>query len=68
MTQQLYEFKQRVFEPPMKPYYDAYRGHKFMINHYHPEDENSNHVWLDCVTDSSVKVAGYVHLTDLEPV
>jgi len=64
----LYRFHDRMFEPPYKQYYEAYRGHVFRICHYHPEDEMQLHVCLTCDDDPAVEVKGYVHLTDLVAV
>ncbi len=60
-----YHFHDKVFLEPYAPYYDAYRGHTFVIDHASTEDETGNHVWLTCVSDESIKVAGYVHLDQL---
>jgi len=61
-----YKFKDFVYEKPYAPYYDRYREHEFVIDHYSAEDETQQHVWLTCVTDSSIVVAGYVELHQLE--
>lgn len=61
-----YRFHDKVFSEPYTPYYDAYSGHTFVIDHASTEDETGNHVWLTCVSDDSIKVAGYVHLDQLE--
>ena len=58
-------FKAHVYAPPFAPYYDAYKGHVFVIDHRHPEPEATDHVWLECIDDPSVKVQGYVELDDL---
>ena len=63
-----YKFKDFVYEKPYAPYYDHYRGHEFVIDHYSTEDESQQHVWLTCVSDSSILVAGYVELHQLEPI
>lgn len=60
-----YVFHDKVFSEPYTPYYDAYRGHTFVIDHASDEDETGNHVWLTCISDDSIKVAGYVHLDQL---
>jgi len=60
-----YRFHDKVFEEPYTPYFDAYRGHTFVIDHASSEDETGNHVWLTCISDDSVKVSGYVHLDQL---
>lgn len=63
-----YRFRDTVYAPPYAPYYDQYRGHTFRIDHYMAEDESQQHVWLTCVSDPSIIVAGYVELYQLEPV
>lgn len=60
-----YHFHDKVFAEPYTPYYDAYRGHTFVIDHASNEDKTGNHVWLTCISDDSVKVAGYIHLDQL---
>jgi hypothetical protein len=64
----IYRFKNKVYEKPYAPYYDSYRGHTFTIDHYSKEDEHRQHVWLTCVSDPSIIVAGYVELHQLEEV
>lgn len=64
----MFVFKDKVYKPPYSPYYDRYKGHTFVINHFHPEDENLQHVWLDCTTDRNLRVLGYVELHQLELV
>lgn len=59
----LYQFHPRVFAHPYTPFYDAYKGQAFRIVRYHPDD--GEHVWLECVTDPSVKVDGYVDIDDI---
>jgi len=61
-----FKFKDFVYEKPYAPYYDRYRGHEFAIDHYLKEDEMQQHVWLTCVSDPSIVVAGYVELYQLE--
>lgn len=61
-----FKFKDKVYKPPYSPYYDMYRGHVFVIDHFHRDDESLQHVWLKCITDSNLKVAGYVELHQLE--
>jgi hypothetical protein len=58
-------FHDRVYDMPFKPYYDAYKGHMFTIDHEHPEDSTGEHVWVNCVTQPSLKVNGYVDRMDL---
>lgn len=65
MAKTHYHFHDKVFLEPYAPYYDAYRGHTFVIDHASTEDETGNHVWLTCVSDENIKVAGYVHLDQL---
>jgi hypothetical protein len=61
-----YKFRDLVFEPPYAPYYDSYRGHVFVIDHYSEEDESKQHVWLTCASDPDIIVEGYVELYQLE--
>lgn len=63
-----YRFCEKVFHKPYAPYYDQYRGHVFEIDHYHPEDSFGHHVWLSCVSDPDIVVAGYVEMYQLEKV
>ena len=64
-----YKFRKKMFTHKyFKPYYKNYKGHAFIIDHYHPEDESGSHVWLICTSDPSIKVNGYVHFDDLVPV
>jgi hypothetical protein len=63
-----FKFRELVYRSPYAPYYDAYKGHKFVIDHYSKEDDTGQHVWLTCVSDSSILVAGYVELYQLEEV
>lgn len=58
-------FQNKMFGPPYAPYYDAYCGHTFVVDHFHPEDETDGHVWLKCVSKPELVVAGYVHTCDL---
>jgi hypothetical protein len=60
-----YRFDQKVFSEPYAPYYDDYRDQTFVIDHASSEDALSNHVWLTCISDSSIKVSKYVHLDQL---
>lgn len=64
MTPTIYKFKQKVFKTPYTPYYDHYKGHKFVIKEMHEGD----HVYLECISDSNVKVNGYVHLDEIERI
>ena len=59
-----YKFKPHVYLAPYAPYYDAYKGHTFKIDHYMEEDTMRKHVWLT----GPVPVNGYVDLDDLEEV
>jgi len=63
-----YRFRDIVYAPPYAPYYDQYRGHVFVIDHYMAEDESQQHVWLTCVSDPGILVKGYVELYQLETV
>ena len=60
-----YKFNDYVYEDPYIPFYDAYVGHEFVIDHFMEEDERKEHVWLKCVSDPSIIVDGYVHFYDL---
>lgn len=60
------KFKDYVFEEPFREYYLKYYGHNFIVDHFHPDDEEKEHVWLKCITDPSLIVDGYVHYHDLE--
>ena len=62
----IYKFKEKVYAPPYAPYYDQYQGHTFSIDHYSKEDKSRQHVWLTCVSDSSILVRGYVEIHQLE--
>ena len=64
----VYRFHEKVYQEPFAPYYDNYKGHEFVIDHFHPEDPRGEHVMMACVDDHSVKVNGYVHLADMELV
>ena len=64
----VYKFKDYVYEGVYVPFYDKYKGHKFVIDHAMKEDPSGEHVWLACLTDIDLKVDGYVHLYDLEIV
>ena len=64
----IYQFRDIVYAAPYAPYYDSYRGHTFCIDHYSDEDEQRQHVWLTCVSDSSIVVRGYIELNQLEVV
>jgi hypothetical protein len=59
-----YIFKPHVYEPPFSPYYDSYKDHKFIISGTHPQ--TSDHVYLKCIDDPSIKVNGCVDMEDLE--
>lgn len=64
-----YMFHDRLYEKPYAPYYDAYKGQVFVIDHVHPDETLLNHqcahVWVKCITDETIKVSGYVHVCDL---
>ena len=66
MAKTQYRFHDKVFLEPYTPYYDAYHGHTFVIDHASSEDETGNHVWLTCISDENIKVGGYIHLDQLE--
>lgn len=56
------EFREKVFQEPFKPHYDAYRGHVFQINTIHA----GGHVELICVDDKSIVVQGHVHEDEIK--
>lgn len=60
-----YKFKDHVYEKPYTPYYDDYKGHEFIIDHFSKEDEMNQHVWVKCTSNENILVKGYVHLDDL---
>lgn len=61
-----YRFFDFVYEEPYSPYYNKYHGHEFVIDHYSTEDRE--HVWLKCISDPTIIVAGYVELYQLEEI
>lgn len=66
-------FLDHVYEGIYSPYYDNYRGHTFILEHFMIDDEDESHIlydhaWLLCEDDSTVIVNGYVHIHDLELV
>lgn len=61
----LYKFHPRVFQPPYYPHYQDYVEQRFVIDHYHPEDDLQQLVWLRCTTDPSIELHGYVELANL---
>lgn len=63
----VYKFKDHVYAL-YAPYYDKYKGHKFVVDHVSKEDSSGEHVWLVCVTCVDLDVDGYVHFGDLEEV
>lgn len=67
MPAQKYKFKNYVYIL-FEPFYDKYKGHEFVVSHYHPEDEYNEHVWLICVSDASITVDGYVNIDGLMAV
>ena len=60
-----YKFDDRILKTPE---YARYSGHTFSISHAMPQDTSGQHVWVVCVSDPTVKVAGYVHKVNLVPV
>lgn len=67
-AKRLYRFQDYVYEGPYIPFYDAYKGQEFIIDHYMKEDERKEHVWLTCVSEPSIIVNGYLHFYDLIPI
>lgn len=62
----MYKFKSYVYEGAYVPFYDKYKGHTFVIDHYMEDDGHKDHVWMSCNSDPLIIVDGYVHLSDLE--
>lgn len=54
-------FHTKVFGSPWAPYYDAYKGHTFMVVGFY----EGRHVGLVCLDDPNVKVNGHVHEDEL---
>jgi len=55
-----------VYSEGYRPYYDKYKGEEFVIvSDEHPEDDSGEHVFLRCVTNPYITVAGWVHRDDL---
>jgi hypothetical protein len=63
-----YKFKDHVYVKPYVPYYDEYKGEIFIIKQTHPHDKSGEHVWMECISNTSIKVKGYVHRSDIEQV
>lgn len=63
-----YKFKKHVYSPPYTPYFDRYKGHEFEITSTSEEDTTGGHVFVKCITDTSIVVVGCVHLHNLEQV
>lgn len=40
----VYKFKDYVYEGIYAPFYDKYKGHKFVIDHASPEDPLGEHI------------------------
>lgn len=58
----LYKFKDKMFEKPYAPYFDAYKGLVFKCLRLGLD----NHIFLVCVDDPFVIVDGAVHLDELD--
>ena len=54
-------FDPKVLEPPYAPYYDDYETHLFKVVAFH----EGEHIELECVCCSNVKVNGCVHHDEL---
>lgn len=71
MSKQHYRLGGDVFEK-YSPHYESYRGHIFVIDHYHsymyPEEECNDHVWLRCVDMPELKMGGYIEIQNLVPI
>ena len=57
---QLVRFAPEVYAAPYAPYYDAYKGHVFQIDHFRFEDPSDQGCWLICLDNPDVTVQGYV--------
>lgn len=57
-------FHSKVFDPdrPWYPYYQAYKGHKFLVSNV----DKDGHISLICITDPNVIVQGRVHEDELK--
>jgi hypothetical protein len=54
-------FDPKVYAAPYAPHYNRYRNHAFKIVAFHEYD----HIELECISDPTVKVNGYVHEDEL---
>lgn len=63
-----YEFSSKVYEKPYAPYYIKYKGHIFCIKEFMHVNGTTqyDHVLLECISDPSITVSGYVHSDLLE--
>ena len=58
-----YKFKDRMYTDPVyAPYYHKYKGHHFIIL----DLPYAGHAAIQCISDPTLKVDGYVHFKDLE--
>lgn len=57
---QIVRFVPKVYDAPYKPYYDAYEGHIFKIDHFRLEEPSDHGCWLVCLDHPEVIVQGYV--------
>ena len=64
----VYRFSDVVYQGAFVPHYDKYKGHTFVVDHFHEEDPTGKLVMLACLDDYSVKVDGYVDVSVLEIV
>jgi len=64
----IFIYKEYVYKEPYSPYYEEYKNHKFVIDHFMENDELQEHVWLSCVDDINLKLKGYVHYSDLQEI
>lgn len=55
-------FRSKMYKHPYAPHYDPYKGHKFKVDKIHYGD----HCELSCISDPTLKVAGYVHDDELK--
>ena len=61
-------FRSSVFESSYSEFYEEYKGHKFKVVGYLIDEGEviDDHVFLECITDSSIQVKGCVHTFDLK--
>ncbi len=62
---QIVKFADKVFEPPLAPYFDKYKGETFRIINFHHDE---THVEVECISNGNIRVDGYVHPDDIEVI